>query len=121
MFGDGQFFLEVQHHPSLEKQTLVNETIYRLSKEMGVPAIATCDCHYLHTHDNEAQDLLVCISTGKVVTDSNRLDMRGVDLSMKSEAEMLSNFAGHEDAVHRTADVAKLIDLEIPLKILFPK
>ncbi len=122
MFGDGHYFLEVQHHPSLEKQTLVNQTIYKLSKEMGVPVIATCDCHYLHSHDGEAQDLLVCISTGKVVSDSNRLDMRGVDLSMKSEAEMLTNFAGHEEAVARTAEVAKLIDLEISIgKNFFPK
>lgn len=122
IFGDGHYFLEVQHHPSLDKQTMVNQGIYQLSQEMGVPVIATCDCHYLHSHDNEAQDLLVCISSGKVVTDTNRLDMRGVDLSMKSEAEMLKNFVGHEDAVARTVDVAKQIDLEITVgKNFFPK
>ncbi|MBI4122319.1 MAG: DNA polymerase III subunit alpha [Parcubacteria group bacterium] len=122
MFGEGNYFLEVQHHPKLEKQMQVNETIYRLSKELGVPVIATCDCHYLHTHDSEAQDLLLCIGTGKVVTDTNRLDMRGVDLSMKTEAEMLVNFAGHEEAVLYTAEVAKMIDLEIPIgKLFFPK
>lgn len=122
LFGDGNFFLEVQHHPKLDKQVLVNQTIYKLSQEMGVPVIATCDCHYLHSHDNEAQDLLVCISSGKVVTDSNRLDMRAVDLSMKSEAEMLKQFEGHEDVVHRTAEVAALTNLELSIgKNFFPK
>lgn len=122
IFGEGNYYLEVQHHPNLEKQMLVNQTIFKLSAEMGVPVIATCDCHYLHAHDSEAQDLLVCISSGKVVTDSNRLDMRGVDLSMKSEEEMLKKFEGYEQAVHQTAEVARLIDLEIPLgKYYFPK
>lgn len=122
IFGEDNFFLEVQHHPNLDKQQLANQGIFKLSKELGVPVIATCDCHYLHTSDSEAQDLLVCISTGKNVTDTNRLDMRGVDLSMKTEAEMRANFADHPEIIDQTGLIADRVDLEIPLgKYYFPK
>lgn len=114
VFGD-DYYLEVQHHPNLEKQQLVNQKIFDLSKETNTLVVATCDCHYLHPSDSEAQDLLVCIGTGKEVTDTRRLDMRDVDLSMKSEEEMYKKFPGHPEAIDNTALVAEKIDLEIPL------
>lgn len=115
IFGEDNFYLEVQHHPNLEKQQLVNQNLYQLSKEMGIPMIATCDCHYLNKEDSAGQDLLVCIASGKSVNDTNRLDMREVDLSMKSEEEMRANFADHPEVCDETVKVAEKIDLEIPL------
>ncbi len=109
------FYFEVQHHPGLEKQQLVNQTLFRFSEELGIKTVATCDCHYLHKEDSEAQDLLVCIGTGKEVSDTNRLDMREVDLSMKSEEQIRSGFADHPEAVDETVRVAEKIELEIPL------
>lgn len=122
IFGEDNFFLEVQHHPNLDKQQLANQTIFKLSQQLGVPVIATCDCHYLHSSDAEAQDLLVCISSGKVVSDTNRLDMRDNDLSMKSEEEMRKNFADHPEVIDQTVKIAEQIDLDIPIgKYYFPK
>lgn len=114
IFGD-DYYLEVQYHPKLEKQQLVNETIFRLAEETDTKTVATCDCHYLHPEDSEAQDLLVCIGTGKEVSDTKRLDMRDADLSMKSEAEIRSFFPDHPEAIDNTIEVAKKVDLTIPL------
>ncbi len=115
------YYLEVQHHPNLEKQQLVNQKIFTLAETTNTKVVATCDCHYLDPEDKDAQDLLVCIGTGKQVTDSNRLDMREVDLSMKTEEEILSYFPDHPEVVSNTIEVADKVNLEIPLgEYVFP-
>jgi len=112
---DDDYYLEVQHHPNLEKQQLVNQKLFELGEMTNTKLVATCDCHYLHPSDSDAQDLLVCIGTGKEVTDTKRLDMREVDLSMKSEEEMRKKFPEHPEVIDNTLEVAEKIDVEIPL------
>ncbi len=120
-FGDGNYFLEVQAHPELEDQTRVNEAVRRLGNEYGLPLIATNDSHYLEPEDAEAQDILVCIQTGKKVTDQGRLDMRGVDTSLKTEADMRRDLPGFEDAIVNAGELAKSFTMKLPLgKRFFP-
>lgn len=115
------YYLEVQHHPKLEHQQLVNETIFKLAEETSTKVVATCDCHYLYPHQNEAQDLLTCVAHGNQVTDTRRFTMKDIDLSMKSEEQMRQDFSGHLEAVENTNEVADKIDLEIPLgEYVFP-
>ncbi|MBU6447795.1 DNA polymerase III subunit alpha, partial [Patescibacteria group bacterium] len=77
--------------------------------------VATADCHYINPDDAEAQDILVCIGTGKTVSDSDRLDMSGNDLSLRSEQEMNEIFADYSEAVSNTGRIAERCELEIPI------
>lgn len=122
IFGNENFFLEIQNHPKLEQQILVNKGLKQLGTDLKVPLVATNDVHYLHAQDNEAQDILVCVSTGKTVKDADRLDMRNIDVSLKSPDEMAAMFPDDLEAVANTVTVADKCNLEIPLKKLhFPK
>ncbi|MFA4936665.1 MAG: DNA polymerase III subunit alpha, partial [Patescibacteria group bacterium] len=121
IMGEENFYLEIQAHPELPEQINVNQKIAALSKKIGVPMAATNDVHYLRPSDAEAQDILVCIQTGKKVTDENRLNMNKVNTSMKNETEMLRDLPGFEHAIYQTTEIAKQINLEIPLsKLFFP-
>lgn len=120
-FGEGNFFLEIQSHPELESQIKLNQELRRLSNEFSLPLIATNDSHYLETTDSEAQDILVCIQTGKKVTDTNRLDMRGVDASLKPEAVIRQELPDYQDAIDNAAKLAAELKVELPLgKRFFP-
>jgi DNA polymerase-3 subunit alpha len=123
MFGD-DFYLEIQRHQSTDpeysqKEKLLNERLIQLSQETGIPLVATADSHYLERDDAEAQDLLLCVGLGRTVQDSNRLDMRHADLSLKSGKDMEKLFADLPEAVANTGIVADKIDLTIPLNTLF--
>ncbi len=88
IFGVENFYLEIQAHPELPDQVKLNEQLAELATSTSVPLIATNDVHYLETADGEAQDILVCIQTGKTVTDEKRLKMTGLDCSLKTEEQM---------------------------------
>lgn len=121
IFGEGNFFLEVQAHPELKEQQLVNAELRRLGVELGLPLVATADSHYLEPGDRDAQDILVCIQTGKKVADTDRLDMRGVDTSLKDEATMRAELPDFGDAIDQTFELAAGIKLELELgKRFFP-
>lgn len=120
-FGDGNFYLEVQAHPELPEQVELNKTLKNLGAELSIPLVATNDSHYLNSDDQEAQDILVCIQTGKKVTDDRRLDMRGLDTSLKSEEQMRQDLPDFAEAIEQTGKVADSISLEFPLgKRFFP-
>jgi DNA polymerase III subunit alpha len=119
IFGD-DFYLEIQRLNSTDqeysrKERQLNERLIELSNETGVPLVATTDSHYLERFDAEAQDLLLCVGMGKTVSDTDRLDMRHTDLSLKTGAEMERLFADIPEAVSNTALVAEKCNLEIPL------
>ncbi|MCP9791518.1 DNA polymerase III subunit alpha [Vulcanococcus limneticus Candia 3F8] len=113
VFGD-DFYLEIQDHGSPEDR-IVNVEMARISKELGIPLIATNDAHYLTRNDVEAHDALLCVLTGKLVTDEKRLRYTGTEY-IKSEAQMLRLFADHlepevvADAVANTAKVAEKVE-----------
>jgi DNA polymerase-3 subunit alpha len=86
-----RFYLEVQPHP-IPEQAKLNLGCVEFAKSMGIPLVATTDCHYSGKGDHYAQEVLMCISTGKQVTDPDRLRHEGVDLHLKSYAEMKTEF-----------------------------
>lgn len=114
-FGENNFYLEVQAHPELSEQVTLNQALRKLSQEFSLPLVATNDCHYLETSDREAQDILVCIQTGKKVTDEKRLDMRGLDTSLKTEAVMRQELPDFLDAIEQTGRLAAELKVELPL------
>ena len=75
VFGKNNFFLEIQDQ-GLEIEKGVNRDLVRLSKETGIPLVATNDCHYLHHDDAHAQEVLLCIQTGKTMSDAHRMKFR---------------------------------------------
>ena len=113
VFGD-DFYLEIQDHGSPEDR-IVNVEMVRIARELGIPLIATNDAHYLTSNDAEAHDALLCILTGKLVTDEKRLRYTGTEY-IKGEQEMLGLFADHlepevvAEAVANTARVAEKVE-----------
>ena len=75
IFGPGNFYLELQHHPNIKEQKKVNQALIKFSKELDVPLVATCDTHYLRPDDAEAQDILMLINTGADPNDPERITM----------------------------------------------
>ena len=113
VFGD-DFYLEIQDHGSPEDR-IVNVEMARISQELGIPLVATNDAHYLTSNDAEAHDALLCVLTGKLVTDEKRLRYTGTEF-IKGEQEMLGLFADHLEpevvaqAVANTALVAEKVE-----------
>ncbi len=112
IFGEGNYFLELQDH-GIPTQRIVNQGILKISKETGIPLVATNDCHYIHAEDWEAHDILLCIQTGKKVSDEDRLRYEGGQYYVKSEEEMRELFPFAPDAIDRTEEIAKRCNVEI--------
>jgi DNA polymerase-3 subunit alpha len=117
IFGQGNFFLELQDHPGIEGQLQVNTELIRLSKESGVGLVVTRDVHYLNPDDTEAQDILRCIAEGWKVDYTNREDYRQVDRSLNSAEDIISRFRHVPEAIENTVKIAERIDLQIPLNV----
>lgn len=121
IFGSDNFFMEVQHHPTITKQAEVNKGIFALADKHGLPIVATNDCHYVKAEDRDAHDILVCIQTGRTIHDQNRMRYTS-DHCIKSPEEMARIFKERPDAIANTLAVAEKIDLEIPLGLnLLPR
>jgi DNA polymerase III subunit alpha len=112
VFGRGNFFLEVQDQ-GLEIEKGVNRDLVRLSKETGIPLIATNDCHYLHHEDAHAQEVLLCIQTGKTMSDTHRMKFATDQFYFKTAAEMAQVFSEIPEALSRTVDVAARCNVKI--------
>ncbi len=112
IFGKGNFFLEIQDQ-GLPVEKVVNRELLRLSKETGIPLVATNDCHYLHHEDAHAQEVLLCIQTGKTMGDSNRMKFATDQFYFKSAAEMARVFAELPEALSRTVDIASRCNVRI--------
>ena len=106
LFGKGNYFIELMDHGLADEQRVLPELV-RVSEETGIPMIVTNDCHYLHREDAPAQEVLMCIQTGKTLEDENRMRMETDTLYVKSEDEMRTLFAKWPDAVERTEEIAK--------------
>jgi DNA polymerase III subunit alpha len=114
IFGE-RYFLELHHH-HMAAEDKVRAQLLRLSKELGVRAIATNDSHYLARDDAPAHDVLLCIGTGRMVADTDRLRFEGDDFYFKSAEEMRELFAGEPDACDATLDVAEMVDFDLESK-----
>lgn len=115
LFGVGHYFLEIMDHPELPGQTLVNKKLIELSKELGVPLVATNDVHYLKKDDDEAQDILLCIQQKKKKTDTDRMSMMGGNYSYRLAKEMEEIFAHVPEALENTLKIAEMCNVEIEL------
>jgi len=122
LFGN-DFYLEIQNHPGLKEQKKTNERIIKISRELGVPLVATNDSHYLRKEDAFAQDVLLMINTQTTVKSPKRLSMVDVpDFYIKSPEQMAEEFRDFPDALKNTAEIAEKCNLEIELgKWHFPK
>ncbi|MCF7845939.1 MAG: DNA polymerase III subunit alpha [Candidatus Peribacteraceae bacterium] len=120
-FGKDNFYLEIQDHPGLPEQKIANERVIELAKKMEVPLVATNDCHYVRPEDSEAQDVLVCVQTGNMITDENRMKMTDDDYSLRTPEDMSKAFADTPEAIENTLKIAEKCNVEIPLgKRLLP-
>jgi len=106
IFGAGNFFLEIQNQGLPEEQRIQNNLL-KLEKELGIPMVATNDSHYLCEDDAHAQDVMVCIQTGKSINDTNRLKFANNQFFVKSYPEMEKAFTGYEQFLQRTLQIAE--------------
>ncbi|MBU1118065.1 DNA polymerase III subunit alpha, partial [Patescibacteria group bacterium] len=122
LFGD-DYYLEIQNHPGLPDQDKANKGLAKISRELGIPLVATNDCHYLKKEDAFAQDVLVMINTQTNINTPNRLSMATTpDFYVKSPEEMEEQFSKYPDAVTNTQKIADKCNLTIELgKWYFPK
>ncbi len=111
-FGKGNYFLELQDHGIPEQKT-VNAALVRMSKELDIPLVATNDIHYTYAEDAQAHDILLCIQTSKLVTDTNRMRYEGGQYYVKSELEMRQLFPYAQEALDNTARIADRCNVEI--------
>ena len=111
-FGEGNYFLELQDHGQREDIT-VNQGLLRISRETGIPMIATNDTHYINAEDAEPHDVLLCIQTQKKVTDEDRMRYEGGQYYLKSEEEMRKLFPYAQEALDNTAEIARRCNVEI--------
>ena len=112
IFGQGNFFLELQDH-GIPAQRQVNQGILRISKELGIGLVATNDSHYTLKEDWKAHDILLCIQTGKKVTDENRMRYEAEKFYLKSEDEMRELFPYAPEALENTHKIAERCNVEI--------
>ncbi|MHC4391308.1 MAG: DNA polymerase III subunit alpha, partial [Planctomycetota bacterium] len=111
IFGEENFYLEVQKN-GLDVQDKANQGIIELSQELSLPLVATCDVHWLRPEDRKAQDCLVCINTGKLLSDPNRLKL-DADLHFRSQSEVWEAFGKpYESAIDATVDIASRCNVE---------
>lgn len=112
IFGKNNFFLEIQDHGIPEERMVITELL-TLSKEFDIPLVATNDIHYTNAEDAESHDVLLCIQTGKLVSDEKRMRYEGGQYYVKSEAEMLDLFNYAKEAVYNTQTIADRCHVEI--------
>jgi len=112
ILGKGNFFLEVQDQ-GLEEEVTVNRGLVRLAQRMGLPLVATNDCHYLNRDDALAHDILLCIGTGKKVSDAGRLRYRGEEFYFKSSEEMAEVWRDYRQAYDNTLAIAERVNIEL--------
>ncbi len=112
VFGENNFFLELQDH-GMAEQKAVNQGLLRLSQETGIPLVATNDVHYTYAEDADPHDILLCIQTQKKVNDENRMKYEGGQFYMKSPEEMLELFPYAKEALTNTHEIAKRCNVTI--------
>ena len=115
LFGKDHFFIEIQDHAIPEERTVLPQLV-RLAREMDVPFVATNDVHYLRREDAEAQEVLMCIQTGKTLDDENRMRMQTRELYLKAPDEMEALFPQWPEALERTVEIAERCNVEFDFK-----
>lgn len=112
IFGEGNFFLELQDH-GIPKQQMVNQGLLRMSQETNIPLVATNDVHYTMAADEKPHDILLCLQTGKRLADEDRMRYTGGQYYLKSEEEMRALFPYAPEALDNTHKIAERCNVEI--------
>jgi DNA polymerase-3 subunit alpha len=112
IYGRGNFFLELQDH-GIREQVVVNEELRKLSRETGIPLVATNDVHYLRREDAKVHDVLLCVQTGKTVVDEDRMKFPSEEFYLKSPDEMEDIFPEDITALMNTIDIAERCNVEL--------
>lgn len=121
IFGKDNFFLELQMH-GIEEQNLVNQQLLKISRETGIPVVATNDAHYLAKDYAGAHDVLLCIQTGKTVNDENRMRFTTDEMYLKSSEEMKQLFRNIPEAIENTLRIASMCNVTLEFgKIHLPQ
>ena len=121
IFGKGNFFLEIQNQ-GLPEEDRIQNNLLKLEQELGIPMVATNDSHYLCEDDAHAQDVMVCIQTGKSINDTNRLKFANNQFYVKSYPEMQKAFTGYEQYLKRTLEIAERCNTKLEkVKDPFPQ
>jgi DNA polymerase-3 subunit alpha len=115
IFGKGNFYIEIQDQGLLEEKR-INPHLVRLARDTGIPLVATNDCHYLTKADARAQDVLVCIQTGKTLSDPNRMKFATDQFYFKSFEEMQALFGEAPEALSRTLEIAERCNVHLEEK-----
>ena len=111
IFGPDHFYLELQDH-GIREQAIVNQGIFRLHEETGLPLVVTNDAHYLRKEDAYAHDVLLCIQTGKTVDDENRMRYEPQNFYLRTTEEMAALFPEYPEAVENTGKIAEMCNIE---------
>lgn len=117
IFGEGNFFLELQDH-YIDEQKRVNRELINLSEELEIPLIASNDVHYLNEEDASFHDVLLCVQTGKTVDDEDRMKFESSEFYLKSPEEMYELFPENIDALINTAEISKRCNVELDFDTL---
>ncbi len=112
IMGKDHFYLELQHN-GIEEQKQVNQDLIKLSRETGIPLVATNDVHFIKRADSRSQEILICIQTGKSVDDEDRMRFETDEFFLKSQDEMAAHFAACPEALANTADIAGRCNVEL--------
>ena len=128
VFGD-RYYIEVQdhghkNHPSKwDEQVAVNEQLFKLSEELGIPCVLTCDAHYLRHADQEAHEILLCVQTGSFLSDEKRMSLKDFELHVTEPEEIIKRWGhDHPEVITNTRAIADRCDVSITLgQILIPK
>ena len=121
LFGRGNFYLEIQDH-GLDQDRVVIPHLSRMSKESGIPLVATNDAHYMRKDDARAHEIMLCIQTGKTMSDANRMRFQQPEFYLKSRAEMSAMFAEFENALDLPFEIAQRCQVKLEkIKEPFPK
>jgi DNA polymerase III subunit alpha len=121
MFGKGNFYLELQDH-QLDQDRIVMPAVRRLASETGIPLVATNDAHYLRKDDSRAHEIMLCIQTGKTMSDANRMRFTTQEFYIKTKAEMENLFGEIPESLSNTWEIAQRCHLKLdPITDPFPK
>jgi DNA polymerase-3 subunit alpha len=112
IFGKENFFLEIQDQ-GLEQEHRIRPGLFQLEQDLGIPLVATNDSHYLCEDDAHAQDVMLCIQTGKSIQDTNRMKFHGTNFFVKSHDEMLRVFKDSPQVLKRTLDIAERCNMKL--------
>jgi len=115
IFGKGNFYLEIQHHPKFPRQKLANDALIQISKKYDIPLVATNDIHYVRKEDAGIQDILLCIQTNRKVDEKDRMNLMDFELYLKSQEEMAEHFKDTPEAISNTQIIVDQCNLEIKL------